>query len=377
MDSKKVAKLAKHLINYSVELEKGENILIETFDGEDELVNTLIEEVHYVGGNAFLSVKSNKILRKLLLNGTEEQIERMAKIECDRMDQMDAYIGIEGVNNKFELSDVPIKKICSYLKLYNYPLHWKRRIPNTKWCQLSYPSTSYAQQAGMSREAFENLYFDICLLEYERMSLAMDKLVDYMDRTDKVRIVAEDTDLTFSIKGYPARKCIGKKNIPDGEVYVAPVIDSANGYITFNFPSDYSGVELGDIFENVRLEFKNGRIVEARSNNNEKINTLLDIDENARFLGEFAIGINPFINIDRPVTYILIDEAISGSLHIAAGESYAASDNGNRSALHWDFIQMHTPEYGGGELWFDDVLVRKDGIFVVKELKCLNPDNFK
>ncbi len=377
MDNKKIAKLAQHLIGYSVELQQGENILIETFDGGDKLVYALIDEIHKVGGNVFLSIKSNEMLRKLLLNGTDEQIERMAKIECNRMDYMDAYIGIESANNKFELRDVPIEKICSYLKLYNYPLHWKRRIPKTKWCQLSYPSISYAQEVGMSKEAFEDFYFDICLLEYEKMSLAMDKLVEYMNRTEKVRIMAKDTDLTFSIKGHPARKCVGKKNIPDGEVYVAPVIDSANGYIRFNFPSDYSGVELGRIFEDVSLEFKNGKIVKAISNDTEDINALLDVDENARFLGEFAIGVNPFINIDRPVTYILIDEAISGSLHIAAGESYAASDNGNRSALHWDFIQMHTPEYGGGELWFDNTLVRKNGRFVVEELRFLNPENLR
>lgn len=376
MRDQRVTKLANRLINYSMDLKKGENVLIEMFDGGEELSRALIDEINKVGANVFISTKSREMMKRFLINATDEQIKLAAKFECDRMDKMDGYIALEGAKNKYEFKDVPADKICSFLKYYSYPLHWERRIPNTKWIQLTYPSSELAQQSGMTLEQFEDLYYNSSLMDYTKMSNAMDALLDYMNKTDKVTIIAKDTDLSFSIKGLPARKCIGNKNVPDGEVYSGPVIDSANGYITFNFPTDVAGVDLGGIYENVRLELKNGKIIKATCDNDtEKLNAILDIDEGSRYFGEFALGFNPHVNITRPTTYIMIDEIVPGSLHLAAGHAYAASDNGNRSALHWDFIQMHTPEYGGGEIWFDDVLIRKDGKYIIEELECLNPEN--
>lgn len=226
-----------------------------------------------------------------------------------------------------------------------------------------------AQLANMPTEHFEDFYFRVCNLDYQKMSKAMDSLVKIMERTDKVRIVAKDTDLSFSIKGLPAIKCDGKMNIPDGEVFTAPVKTSVNGVITYNTPAVYQGVT----FENIRLEFKNGKIINATCNNTERINQILDTDEGARFVGEFAIGVNPFI--ETPMKDTLFDEKIKGSIHFTPGSCYDECDNGNKSAIHWDLVLIQRPEYGGGEIWFDDVLVRKDGLFVIDELKCLNPEN--
>ena len=226
-----------------------------------------------------------------------------------------------------------------------------------------------AQAANMSTEAFEDFYFNVCNLDYSKMSKAMDKLVDLMNKTDKVRLVSKDTDISFSIKDIPAIKCAGEMNIPDGEVYTAPVKDSVNGVITYNTPSLHSGFT----YENIQLTFKDGKIIKATANNTEKINEVFDIDEGARFVGEFAIGVNPYIL--EPMKDTLFDEKITGSIHFTPGACYEDAPNGNDSALHWDLVLIQRPEYGGGEIYFDDVLIRKDGIFVLDELKCLNPEN--
>ena len=212
-------------------------------------------------------------------------------------------------------------------------------------------------------------YFNVCNLDYGKMDKAMDPLKALMERTDKVRIVAKDTDLTFSIKGIPAVKCAGNMNIPDGEIYTAPVRDSINGRITYNIPS----IENGYKYENVSLLFKNGKIIEATANNTEGVNAIFDTDEGARYVGEFAIGVNPYVT--KGMGDILFDEKISGSIHFTPGNCYEDAPNGNKSAIHWDLVLVQTPEYGGGEIWFDDVLIRKDGRFVLPELECLNPEN--
>ncbi|MFL6558809.1 MAG: aminopeptidase, partial [Bacillus sp. (in: firmicutes)] len=236
---------------------------------------------------------------------------------------------------------------------------------------LRYPTSSMAQLAKMSTEAFENFYFDVCNLDYGRMDQAMDSLKALMDRTDKVRITGPGTDLSFSIKDIPAIKCAGRLNIPDGEVYTAPVRDSVNGVVTYNTPSPYQGFT----FENVKLTFRDGKIVEAESNDSSRINKIFDTDEGARYIGEFAIGVNPFIL--NPMQDILFDEKIAGSFHFTPGQCYDDAFNGNHSNIHWDMVNIQRPEYGGGEMYFDDVLIRKDGLFVIPELEVLNPDNLK
>jgi aminopeptidase len=223
----------------------------------------------------------------------------------------------------------------------------------------------------MSKEAFEDFYFNVCNLDYGKMNKAMDALVELMNKTDKVQLIGKDTNLTFSIKDIPAVKCAGEMNIPDGEVFTAPVRDSVNGVITYNTPSPYQGFT----FENVKLTFENGKIIDATANDTERINHIFDTDEGARFVGEFAIGVNPYIQ--HPMQDILFDEKIDGSFHFTPGECYEEAYNGNHSNIHWDMVMIQRPEYGGGEIYFDDVLIRKDGRFVIKELEALNPENLK
>ena len=364
-------KLAYNLINYSCRLKEGEKVLIEGIGNCIPLVKELINEAYKAKAIPLVTLNNKEVDRELLKNCTSEQLKLMAKYESERMKDVDAYIGIRASENTAETSDVPPKKMDLYNKLFSNPVHGEIRVPHTKWVILRYPNYGMAQSANMSSEAFEDFYFDVCNLDYSKMSKAMDNLVDLMNKTDKVRIVAKDTDLTFSIKGIPAVKCSGECNIPDGEVYSAPVKNSVNGTITYNTPSIYQGFT----YENVKLTFKDGKIIEATANNTEKINKVFDSDEGARYVGEFSLGLNPYIL--TPMKDILFDEKIAGSIHFTPGSCYEDAYNGNESVIHWDLVQIQRPEYGGGEIYFDDVLIRKDGLFVLDELKCLNPDELK
>lgn len=368
----RIKKLAYNLVNYSCCLEKGEKVLI-SCNGihPTPLVKQIIKEVYNVGAIPFLQVMTNSLERELLLGATKEQQELMAEVDGRLMEQMDAFIGVRGEDNLREQADVPNERLDLQNRFYTHPVHHGIRVPHTKWVVLRYPTNAMAQSAQTSLEDFEDFYFDVCNLDYGKMGAAMNSLVTLMNKTDKVRLVAKDTDLTFSIKDIPAVKCAGRCNIPDGEVYTAPVKNSVNGTITYNTPSEYNSFT----FENVKLTFKDGKIVEVDGNDKERLEKIFNTDEGARYVGEFAIGVNPFIT--KPMNNILFDEKISGSIHFTPGNCYEDASNGNQSAIHWDLVLIMTPEFGGGEIWFDDTLIRKDGIFVLPELEVLNPDQLK
>jgi aminopeptidase len=367
----RLTKLADILVNYSTRVKSGENVLIEATGIDAALVKELVKCIREAGGNPFVNLRDQTVTRQLLLNATEEQIRTWADYDNYQMAKMQAYIGVRGSSNITELADVPEENIKRYSSLYTHPVHMETRIKKTNWVILRYPNPSMAQLAGMSTEAFEDFYFDVCTLDYGKMSKAMDPLKALMDQTDRVHLKGPGTDLTFSIKGIGSIKCDGEVNIPDGEVFTAPVRESVNGVLSYNTPTPYDGFT----FENVKLEFKDGKIVNATANNTPRLNKILDTDEGARYIGEFAIGVNPFIR--EPMKDILFDEKIDGSFHFTPGQCYDDAFNGNQSSIHWDMVCIQRPEYGGGEIWFDDRLIRKDGRFVVPELEALNPENLK
>lgn len=366
----RIRTLARNLVNYSCKVQKGDKVYVHyTGQATETLARAVIKEIYRNGGIPFVHFTNPTVLREILFGCNEEQLALMAEFDAEEMSRMDCYIGIRGSDNTAELSDVPEEKMRLYDKLYMDPVHHKIRVPKTRWVVLRYPNASMAQLSGTSIEAFEDFYFDVCNLDYSRMAKAMESLVELMMRTERVRITAPGTDLCFSIKDIPAVPCAGEMNIPDGEVYTAPVRDSVNGTISYNTPSIYQGFT----YENVTLTFENGKIVDAKANDTERINQLLDSDEGACYVGEFAIGVNPYVL--RPMKDILFDEKICGSIHFTPGNSYDDAPNGNHSVIHWDLVLIQRPEYGGGEIYFDDRLIRKDGRFIVPELACLNPEN--
>ncbi len=369
MNDQRFDLLARNIVGYSVELKHGEKILIEVAGLEIPLAKALVKEVYRVGGIPYVSITNHTLQREILKGLTIEQAQAMAGWDVARMKEMQAYIGIRAGENINEFADVPSEQMQIYMTNYSKPVHSEQRVKHTRWCVLRYPNASMAQLAEMSVEGFEDFYFKVCNLDYSKMSKAMDPLKEYMEKTDQVRITGPGTDLIFSIKGIPAIKCDGKMNIPDGELFTSPLKDSVNGHITYNTPAVYQGYT----YESIRLELKDGKIIKATANNTEKITTIFNTDEGARYIGEFAFGFNP--HIQKPMKDTLFDEKIDGSFHFTPGAAYDEADNGNRSAVHWDLVCIQRPEYGGGEIYFDGQLVRKDGRFVIPALNALNPEN--
>ena len=362
-------KLADLLVNYSCAVKRGETILIEAIDIPHSFTTALIEAAGKAGAKPLVSLKSNQINRALMRSGTVDQWKLIAKVETLQMRNVQCYLGVRGSPNISELSDVPSEKQKLYEKQVWKRVHQEIRVKKTRWCVLRWPSPSMAQMAEMSTEAFEDFYFNVCTLDYAKMSRAMKPLVKRMQQTDQVRLKGpQDTDLTFSIKGIPAIPCDGHMNIPDGEVFTAPVRDSINGVIHFNCPTIYRGTTHND----VRLVFKNGKIAEATSTATDKLNEVLNSDPGARYTGEFAIGFNPYCT--RPMKDILFDEKIAGSIHLTPGQCYDEASNGNKSSIHWDMVLRQDKVAGGGEIYFDGALIRKDGRFVAADLNGLNPE---
>ncbi|MGN1208404.1 MAG: aminopeptidase [Christensenellales bacterium] len=371
MNQKNIEKLAKILVDYSIRLKKGEKVLIEGSPLCLDLILEIIKQVYSKGGYPFVNYSDSLLTKQILMGTNEEHIKLMTKYMAPKMSDMDAYIGISATNNIYELNDVPIKNKNLYSKFYSKPVHSDIRVPKTKWVILKYPTSGFAQTANMSFEQYCDFYFNVCTLDYSKMNKAMDNLKNLMEKTNIVKIVGPDTDLTFSIKGIPAIKCAGEMNIPDGEVYTAPVKNSVNGYIHYNTSTIYNGIK----FENIKLYFENGKIVKCEGNNQAELESIFNIDEGARYVGEFSFGLNPYIL--HPTTDILFDEKITGSIHFTPGASYDDAYNGNKSAVHWDLVLIQRKDYGGGKIYFDNKLIRKDGLFVAKELECLNPENLK
>lgn len=369
MHDPRFEKLARLLVSHSTRLKPGEKALIDAFDIPAEMTIALVRAVRAVKAVPFVQMHNAKVAREMAIGATDAQYDIIATHELARMKQMDAYIAVRGSDNISEMSDIP----SSQMKLVSKKMKpvIDHRVKKTRWCVLRWPTSSMAQQAGMSTEQFENFFFDVCTLDYGKMTPGMKALKELMDKTDLVEIKSPGTDLRFSIKGIPSIVCGGRHNIPDGEVFSCPVRNSVQGHVSFNAPTIYQGTG----FDNIRLEFEDGRIVKATGNNTAKLNKILDSDDGARYIGEFSLAFNP--HILHPMRDILFDEKISGSFHFTPGQAYEEASNGNHSQIHWDMVSIQRKDYGGGTIHFDGKLIRQDGLFIPKRLQSLNPENLK
>ena len=369
MTDPRYAKLCDLLVKYSIELKKSERILLEMIDVPDDFTIQLMRAARQAGGIPLVEIRRTRVTREVMRQTSRAHAALVSAVELSRMKRVQAYIAVRGADNAHESADVAPRLLALYAKTVRPVTDY--RINKTRWCVLRWPSPSMAQAANMSTEAFENFYFDVCTMNYPKMARAMIPLQKLMNRTDRVHLKGPGTDLQFSIKGIGALLAEGKRNIPDGEVFSCPVKKTVQGVIQYNTPTIYAGTK----FENVRLEFKDGKIIQAESNNNKRLNEILDTDGGARYVGEFSLGFNPYIL--NPMCDTLFDEKIAGSLHFTPGQAYQQADNGNRSAVHWDMVLIQRPEWGGGEVWFDGQLIRKDGLFLPRELRPLNPRKLK
>lgn len=363
--------LADILINHSTRVGPGDSILIECFDLDDSsLPRLLVQKAARKGAYPLVDTRDTRILRELIKSASEAQMKLMGECDRHRMERVQAYIALRGARNINEMSDVSGEKMNLYNAHYMTPVHFECRIKKTRWCVLRLPNPSMAQQAGMSTEAFESFYFDVCNLDYARLARALEPLAERMRAAREVHIAGPDTDLRFSIEGIPVISCAGEMNIPDGEVFTAPVRDSIEGHVRFNTPTIYQGSS----FDGIRLEFANGKIVgvDCMGGDVKKLRRILDTDEGASYVGEWSIGCNP--RILHPMRDILFDEKIAGSFHLTPGNAYDEADNGNRSKIHWDLVQIQRADYGGGSIAFDGVPIRVDGRFIPEELQVLDPE---
>ena len=371
MRDSRVIKLAQLLINHSCSLTAGEKILIEGINAPNEIVTCLIREAKAVGASPLVILKDDQVIRELARVYTEDDIKLMARCELEMLKQVNAFVSIRGILNSQEYADVPAENRRRLLQHYIKPVHLEYRNENIKWVALRWPTAALAQRAGMSTEAFEDFFFEVCGVDYAKMGSAMTPLVELLQQTNRVRIVGPgQTDINFSIKGMSQYKSTGSHNVPDGELFTAPVRDSAEGRVCYNVRSTYFGTS----FEDVCFDFEHGRVTNAVCRNRTReLNELLDQDEGARYVGEFAFGVHPLIT--HAIDDILFDEKMLGTVHLAQGNSYSVCDNGNRSAIHWDLILDQRAQVGGGSIFFDNVLVRQDGVFVLPVLSGLNSEN--
>jgi len=363
----RLQKLAETLILYSVRMQAGETVMIYAPVKAKPLIIELLKVIRAHGGNPVVELSDDEISRELTLATTDKSLDRQYRWLDWKLDDVDCIVNIRASESDYVQVDVPQELKSAVAKKMN-PLAPKRL--GKKWVLLNYPTEGGAHKNRMSLEAYYDYIIGVSTVDYSRMNDAFRPLKDLMERTDRVRLVAKGTDLSFSIRGIPAIPCAGEYNIPDGEIFTAPVKDSVNGTITYNAPSP----QRGAVFTNVSLTFANGRIVQATADQEpELLKSIFDTDPGARYVGEFAIGVNPLVK--KPVGDTLYDEKIAGSIHFTPGRCYAEAPNGNDSAVHWDLVLIMTSEYGGGEVWFDGRLIRKDGRFVIPELLGLNPEN--
>lgn len=361
----RILKLAKIIVNHSIRVKENDRVLI-TYEGIESmpLVKAISKEIINNKGVVVADYQNQDLENYINENITDKIIEAKTKKIKFEVENYDAFVRI--CYRKSDYYDKNMDKEMKRKLLKSIEPYKEIKVNEKRWVLLNYPSIVDAFKAHLTPEEFYEFSLNAMTVDYDQMYQNTLPLKELMEKTDKVRIVSPNTDITFSIKGLPAIICAGECNIPDGECFTAPVKDSVNGTITYNVPSPYHG----EIFEHVSLTFKDGKIVEARSNNNSKLKEIFETDEGARYVGEFSLGFNPLIK--NPMGDILFDEKIAGSLHFTPGCSYDECPNGNKSKIHWDLVLIQREEYGGGEVYFDDVLIRKNGKFVLPELEKLN-----
>lgn len=366
--SEEIKKLAHTIVNYSINVQESEKVLIKYYSDEAlDLVKELVKNVCINKGVANYRKIDSELEREILELSSPEIVPLLTNQAKYEVENYDSIIFIRYSENEFESVNVPTMKLGAVNK--SKRPYDEIRINNRKWTLLNYPSKLDAHKARMSYDDYKKFAFEVMNVDYKNMREKLEPLRLLMEKTDKVRMVGPNTDITFSIKGLPAIPCCGTANIPDGEVYTAPVRESVNGVITYNTPSPYHG----RVYNNISLTFENGKIIKAVCDNekdNKELEKIFASDEGASYVGEFSFGVNPLIL--NPMGDILFDEKIKGSIHFTPGTCYDDCNNGNKSIIHWDLVWIQREEYGGGEVYFDDVLIRKNGEFVLDELKEIN-----
>lgn len=359
--------LANHFVKNAIRIKVGNKVMIE-YCGSDahKWANVLAAEIRKKGGCPYLVDASAETIKKLDVKDSAK-IDAWKQNLLNLIEQADASVRIRDDNDLEQLSHEE-RKI--YLEAYGAV--GKERIKKEKWLVFDAPTESLAKNCGISPQEFDNFFKKACMFGGEQIEKTAEPLRKLLNDGKEVRLISkeQETDLTFRINDIPSVSCCGTHNIPDGECFTAPFRESVNGVIKFKNCS-YNGKR----FEFIKLEFQNGKVVNAKAENEqqtEALDSLLNTDDGVRYIGEFAISFNPLLK--EPTGSALFDEKIDGAFHIALGNHLPPTNNGNKSAIHWDLVQIQRPENGGGEIYIDGKLIRKDGKFTTPELEPLNPE---
>ncbi|WP_170834471.1 aminopeptidase [Fictibacillus solisalsi] len=365
MSTQELSDIAKRVVHHSLEIKRGEKVLIDIEGEAEEFSNQLMIEIYHAGAYPFLKSTRVSNLKKLIAGATKESLNLWLRHEQYKAEGMDAYIGIKAEENIFEYNDIPRDQYQLYQQNFSQPLQLDY-LGKNKWILMRYPTKGMAQLAKLGSEELRTIFYQSCTMDYKKLSENVKPLKERLSKSKTVTVTSPDTDFTFSIQHMDSFMCDGRYNLPDGEIFTAPIRDSVNGVIHFNCPTSFQGYVL----EDVRFEFVDGKIASYQGNDRDLLKRILETDDGASYIGEFGIGLNPFIT--KPMNNILFDEKMSGSLHLAIGQAFPMANNGNKSAIHLDFVLNQQSSHGGGSLYFDKELIRKDGIFIPKDLKNLN-----
>lgn len=354
--------LAKKVLEFSCELKKGQNVMLQLVGLNGiGLMRALVETAREMKAHPFIQINDTETQRLLVDKGDKQFWKNQAEVDqLPLMKQMDAFVGIRASENIYEQAEVSKEANKAYSDEFLKPVHFEERVNNTNWVVLRYPSPAFAMNAKMPTETFKKFYYKACLLDYRQLAEAMKPLQARLEETDMIQLKGEGTDIEFSVKDQTWIPCFGKRNIPDGELFSSPILSSVNGHITYA-PSVYQGKP----FEYVKLEVRDGVVIDFDSSNNEQLEEILDTDAGARQFGEFSFGLNPVI--EEPMYDILFDEKIYGSNHLTLGNDYEIAPNGNESNIHWDLVCI------GADVYLDGEKIREGRTFIADGLKRLNP----
>jgi aminopeptidase len=359
--------ISELIVHHSLCLKRGERVLIDVIGQPEEFIKELVNCVYKIGAEPIVQYFPVGLMKSLISGVSPGQLAFWVKNQLNLLENVQAYVSIREEENSYEYYDLPDDTYKLYVSQYVKPTQMKA-LGLERWLLLKLPTAGMAQKAKLSTEGLNRLFYNSISMNYREFASKVQPLADRLSHTDRVRIVSPYTDLQFSIKGIPNLICDGKFNLPDGEIFTAPVLNTVQGEIRFNISTTF----LGRVYSDIQLEFNKGKLVKATGNCPDDIMALLSTDEGASRIGEFGIGLNPYIQ--QPTNNLCFDEKMAGSVHLAMGQCFSLASNGNESSIHIDFVLCQLESFGGGEMYFDDKLVRKNGLFIEPELQYLNDD---
>ncbi|MGH3033179.1 MAG: aminopeptidase [Gaiellaceae bacterium] len=366
MTDPRVDRLAELIVDYALELGEGQIVRIDGLEVAQPFALALYRSSLAAGAHPYTNLSVSGLLEILLAHGSKDQVEYVSPLQWEEVERLDAMVTIWSEANTRSLSRVDPARLAAQIaaqrKVSNR--RWERiSTGEMRWCGTLYPTSAHAQDAEMSLGEYEDFVFAACHVHeddpaahWRTVSRSLAARAEELGAVRELRVVGPDTDLRVGVEARSWLAADGRYNLPDGEVFTSPLETETEGEIRYTFPAIYHGREV----EDVRLRFEGGRVVHAEAaRGNEYLQSLLDMDEGARVLGEVAFGLN--YEIDRFTRNILFDEKIGGTMHFALGAGFTQAGGTNTSGLHWDLICDLRAE---GEVYADGELIWRAGRFL-------------